>query len=300
MGLDVILLHKTERAQVADPSCSFRVDEDRLPPRPNEIFPLAEGLRAMAGYQSGVLRAAAQPIDRLIYRPARAGLAATVTIEWDTRDAPRIDEHDWRLAFEVQSKQFRAVLGRAQQSLQACYHLPPALRAILHAIRHCSGQGELRRLYLAAKCNELFCETLRYRRDGDLLETHQNTSLSEGDTRRLTAARRYVEEHATERPTLEQVARICGLSRPKLTSGFRTLFGCTVGDTMADARFAKATDLLLATDGNIDSIAFTVGFENAAAFSRAFCRRFGIGPSHYRASGGLAPLGPQAPRSFSY
>ncbi|MGN6819279.1 MAG: helix-turn-helix domain-containing protein [Sphingomonas sp.] len=167
------------------------------------------------------------------------------------------------------------------------YHLPPRLRSILAAIHACSDAGVLRRLSLAAKCAELLCGVIGLGPD-DLIATTDHCRLSSADTERIVHAKRIIAERPGDSLSLESIARQCGVNRVKLTNGFRMIYGCSVGDAIAEARFAAASELLLSSDKNIDEIAYRVGYRNTAAFTRAFGRHFGTSPARYRSAGGGA------------
>ena len=109
--------------------------------------------------------------------------------------------------------------------------------------------------------------------------------LSMADTRRLLAARRIVDERWREKPTLEAIARACGLNRDKLTRGFRALYGRSVGEALAERRLGHASAMLLTTDKPVSSIGYENGYLSNASFARAFSRRFGVSPSDYRSCG---------------
>ena len=167
---------------------------------------------------------------------------------------------------------------------RASYLLPAELRAIASAIRDCA-MGEAAALpYRLAKSIELLCEILSAQGKGELLNA-DSPSLSFADCRRVASARELIEENWRERLTLSQIARSCGLNRSKLSRGFRELYRCSVSEAIAERRLAEARRELLATDLPVGLIGYRSGYQNNASFSRAFCRRFGIPPSDFRARG---------------
>ena len=176
--------------------------------------------------------------------------------------------------------------GRALiQSNQACFHLPCELRAILRLLCNPPANDEARTTYRLAKSIELVCETVRLFEQGDLIATGCDGARSEADSRRLIAARRMIDERWSEKLTLDQIARACGLNRAKLTRGFREMFSCSIAEALAERRLLEARRLLLTTDLPVSSIGYESGYLNNASFSRAFGRHFGRSPSDYRAIG---------------
>lgn len=181
-----------------------------------------------------------------------------------------------------------AVLVRMGNALPAAddwhsFHMSCELRTIALALRDCDTDGEAGALYRAAKAVELLCDTLRLR-DADLLQPlASNGALSRAHGLRIMAARRVVDERWNEKLSLDQIAALCGLNRESLTRGFREMFDCSVAEAIAERRLSEASRMLLTTDLPVSSIGYENGYGNNASFARAFGRRFGISPSHYRA-----------------
>ena len=170
-------------------------------------------------------------------------------------------------------------------SNQAIFHLSSELRAIVLMLCEPPAHGEARTAYRIAKSIELVCETVRLFAAGRLVVAVCEGAHSEADSRRLIAARRMIDERWSEKLTLDQIARACGLNRAKLTRGFRELFNCSIAEALAERRLLEARKLLLTTDLPVSSIGYESGYLNNASFSRAFGRHFGRSPSDYRAIG---------------
>ncbi len=136
-----------------------------------------------------------------------------------------------------------------------------------------------------AKSIELLCETVDAIKGGGLVPASAERSLKQCDGERLVEARRLIDEHWSEKLTLGQIARTCGLNRTKLTRGFRELYRCSIAEALAEKRLGEARRQLLATDLPVGIIGYRSGYSNNASFTRAFGRRFGISPSDYRATG---------------
>jgi len=86
-----------------------------------------------------------------------------------------------------------------------------------------------------------------------------------------------------EAPTLQELARLCGLSVRQLTRAFRTARGCSVGTHVADRQIGHAKRLL-AADESVAFIASTLGFASSSNFCYAFRRATGLTPGEYRRS----------------
>lgn len=216
---------------------------------------------------------------------------ATLRIEDDPAVVWLRSGGEWTLTLSVR-RDILARLGGAPLGLRTgvAYHLPPTIYSILGAIR-CTGRDRpWESLFVSGKCCELLCALVRAP-SSDFVSTREGCSLSSDDTARLMLARRFVESHAAEKPSLHRIAKECGVNRAKLTSGFRELYGCTVGQALAAARFRVAAHLLLTTRHNVDGVAYRAGYENSAAFVRAFGAHFGVSPAKFRLAGGARPIG---------
>ena len=178
----------------------------------------------------------------------------------------------------------RVLGGKLELADRESYLLPAELRAIAAAIRDCPMSEPAALPYRLAKSIELLCELMAAHGRGELLNADSPT-LSFADCQRVATARQLIEDNWRERLTLSQIARRCGLNRSKLSRGFRELYRCSVSEAIAERRLGEARRELLSTDLPVGLIGYRSGYQNNASFSRAFCRRFGIPPSDFRARG---------------
>lgn len=170
------------------------------------------------------------------------------------------------------------------------WHLPVDLRTIAVAVRDGARTPAGITLRLA-KCIELFCGVMTALEEDRLVPADGVGDLNEQDARRLMLACRIIDERWREKPTLDAIARACGLNRGKLTRGYRQMFRCSVAEALAERRLHGAHALLLASDLPVSSVGHACGYMSNASFTRAFSRRFGMPPTtlrHRRADAGLA------------
>ncbi|OZI34234.1 AraC family transcriptional regulator [Bordetella genomosp. 10] len=82
--------------------------------------------------------------------------------------------------------------------------------------------------------------------------------------------------------TLEELARIAGISRTVFAQRFKALVGSTAMEYLARWRMLMAADRLRASTDNVASIAFSLGYESESSFSTAFKRIMACSPTQYR------------------
>ena len=82
--------------------------------------------------------------------------------------------------------------------------------------------------------------------------------------------------------TLEMLAREAGLSRSVLAERFTTLVGHPPMQYLTNWRMQLAARLLADGGGKVSAVAFKVGYQSEAAFSRSFKRAVGVSPSLWR------------------
>lgn len=95
---------------------------------------------------------------------------------------------------------------------------------------------------------------------------------------------RLIDERLAEEgppPSLDDLARLCGLSVRQLTRGYKSSRGCPVGDHIEQRRM-EAAKRLLVTGESVKAVAFTLGFASPSSFTFAFRRTVGTSPSQFR------------------
>lgn len=84
-------------------------------------------------------------------------------------------------------------------------------------------------------------------------------------------------------PSIEELARSCGLNTFKLKQGFKQLFGSTVHALYQQERMRKAWQLITAGHTSVSEAGSLVGYTNLSHFSAAFRKEFGMLPSEMKA-----------------
>lgn len=99
--------------------------------------------------------------------------------------------------------------------------------------------------------------------------------------RRLSTARQYIFDNYCSDLQLEELAKAALLSKFHLLRTYKQAFGITPYQQVLELRLHKATRLVSEGD-NLGSIARQLGFSDRRSFTKAFKKKFGVAPSHYR------------------
>lgn len=99
---------------------------------------------------------------------------------------------------------------------------------------------------------------------------------------RVREVRDYILAHPTVRPTLEDLARACGLSVTHFVRLFRRLCGVPPGAYIIRNRIAAAKNLLRDSSHSIQRIAEILGYQDQFFFSRQFRKHTGTPPQEFR------------------
>jgi transcriptional regulator GlxA family with amidase domain len=137
------------------------------------------------------------------------------------------------------------------------------------------------RLAVLAKLAEaLFVETLcRYM---DELPPERTGWLAGARDAKVGQALALLHRDPARAWTLPDLARASGTSRTVLAERFSLLMGESPLAYLARWRLQLGARSLLTTNQKILQVAYEVGYESEAAFSRAFRRAFGSPPARYR------------------
>lgn len=103
--------------------------------------------------------------------------------------------------------------------------------------------------------------------------------LSQGYIER---AKTYIREHYWEQVTLEDVAKVVGLSPPYFTKLFKEKTGQTFIDYLTEIRLKKAKELLLENRLSLKEISYEVGYKDPNYFSRVFKKYFRQSPRKFQ------------------
>lgn len=98
----------------------------------------------------------------------------------------------------------------------------------------------------------------------------------------LAAVKEYLDEHFTEKLTLDELAEHFFINKFYLSKIFKETYGTTVNNYLISKRITRAKQLLRFTDMTVDEVGVAVGMGDANYFSRMFRKVEGISPREYR------------------
>jgi AraC family transcriptional regulator of arabinose operon len=94
----------------------------------------------------------------------------------------------------------------------------------------------------------------------------------------------YVEQNASRKFTLGEVADSVGLGISRSSQLFHETFRQSVMDYALQVRLAMAKDRIAYDNATLEEIAQACGFPTYSYFSRVFRARFGLSPSEFKRS----------------
>jgi len=96
----------------------------------------------------------------------------------------------------------------------------------------------------------------------------------------------HIESHLGEELKLEDLAAIASFSPFHFHKIMRAYLRESLGSYIIRVRLDASVNLLLYSDEAISNIAYRIGYDTPAAFTKAFQKRFGTSPSDYRQNKG--------------
>ncbi len=112
--------------------------------------------------------------------------------------------------------------------------------------------------------------------------TRRSTDVLATDDQDLSAAVRFIREHAFERIGVKDLLDVVPMSRRRLESRFRRLLGRSPHDEIIRLRVERAKELLAESDLPLKAIAHRVGVRHVEYLSVMFRRTTGMTPTEYR------------------
>ena len=98
---------------------------------------------------------------------------------------------------------------------------------------------------------------------------------------KIKQAKQELVNRMTAPPSIAQLAIEVGISEYKLKSGFKEMYGNTVGGYLLDYKMNSAKTLLDQGRLQVSEVAYTLGYGSASHFISAFKKKYGITPKKY-------------------
>ncbi len=134
----------------------------------------------------------------------------------------------------------------------------------------------------AASLLETMCRYICKKYAASATTSSKNKSYGPLTPDQYVAVERFIEEHLSEKITLDQLAKITGQTSKRFLSDFTQTAGKTPIRFVIGRRISKAQSLLSCTAIDITDIAMMTGFSSHAHLTSTFKNLIGVSPSQYR------------------
>lgn len=133
--------------------------------------------------------------------------------------------------------------------------------------------------YILNHLRDLICAELIRSATEDNIDIRKKSA---GYAPGISLVMKYINENYDSDISVEELAKICGFSKPYFASTFKEIFGTTPKAYVNTLRIAKAKNLLEFTDTPLKTIAVSSGFKSLNTFFCAFKKSTDMTPSEYR------------------
>ena len=170
-----------------------------------------------------------------------------------------------------------AVTPQDPFSISLCQTDPEMEEAILRYIRHCQND-EAHRLLAPITAREIHARLLL----GPHAEPLRKLLWHETTASRIFQATRDIQSDLARPLVVGDLADRTGMSNSAFFEHFKAVTGTSPLQYQKDLRLLRAREALRSTNEKVSEIAFTVGYESSAQFSREYARKFGVPPRQDR------------------
>ncbi len=117
-----------------------------------------------------------------------------------------------------------------------------------------------------------------------LSDTSFNKETASYNSRRIEKIMAYVNANFNQNITLNDAAKIAGMTEVSLSRFFKLRTGKTFVDTLNEVRLGHASRMLIDTTDSINEVAYKCGFNNMSNFNRIFKKKKDSTPKEFRYS----------------
>lgn len=218
---------------------------------------------------------------KLRFEPRQVMLAQQPDVPWAIRMHGEIRE----VGLLIAPQALERLAGEQGQQFhhrllaQGAFALHTADPATLHATNELAtlllGEVPGGSLLREAKALEVLARIMQY--DGEA-----DAAVPAAARRRLLHARELLLADPAKAPTIDALARACGMNSFSLKRGFKVLFGTTLHALHQHERMRLAWRLIESGEMNVTEAGDHVGYTSLSHFSIAFKKQFGLLPSELR------------------
>ena len=119
---------------------------------------------------------------------------------------------------------------------------------------------------------------------GPHADTLQKLLWHETTASRIYQATREIQSDLSRTVIVGELADRVGMSQSAFFEHFKAVTGTSPLQYQKDLRLLHARDALRSSDAKVSEVAFRVGYESSAQFSREYARKFGLSPRQDRAA----------------
>lgn len=116
----------------------------------------------------------------------------------------------------------------------------------------------------------------------DAIESRQSTDVLAIEDPSVVQALRYMQKHACQGVTVDDVLETVPVARRQLERQFKKCLGRLPAEELRRLRLARGRELLATTEMAMDAVAEASGYAGSTAFGTAFRKHFGLTPLNYR------------------
>jgi AraC-like DNA-binding protein len=162
-------------------------------------------------------------------------------------------------------------------SIALCHTDLEMEEALLRYLRHCE-RDEPRRLLAPITAREIHARLLL----GPHAEPLRKLLWHETTASRIFQATREIQSDLARPLVVAELAGRAGMSSSAFFEHFKAVTGTSPLQYQKDLRLLRTREALRGTNEKISAIAFGVGYESSAQFSREYARKFGLAPRQDR------------------
>jgi AraC-like DNA-binding protein len=166
-------------------------------------------------------------------------------------------------------------------SMEHDFNITPKVSNIISQIINSDLKGNLMRLFIEAKINELFISLIK---QAEYIPKSTLFTLKNRDKENLYALKEFLDKNIFKEFSLGELSREAGMNEFKLKKGFKELFNTTVFGYINDIRMEHAKYLLLEGGRDVSEVSDILGYSLPHHFAKAFKRKFGYQPSKLKSS----------------